>query len=89
MHTWPAIFAAFFIALAVTPLAIRLALRFHIVDIPNHRKVHSKPTPRIGGLAIYAGFVVGTLLLAEYTRQVAAVLVAGSVVFFTGLIDDI
>lgn len=89
MHTWPAIIAAFLTALALAPLAIRLALKFHIVDIPNQRKVHSKPTPRIGGLAIYAAFVVGALLLGAYTRQVAAVLVAGSIVFFTGFLDDI
>lgn len=89
MSTWIAIAVAFLVALAATPLSIRVAHKFHIVDIPNQRKVHQRPTPRIGGIAIYVAFVVGTLLLGEHTRQVAALLVAGSIVFATGLVDDI
>lgn len=89
MMTWIAIAAAFLVALAATPLAIRIAHKFNIVDIPNQRKVHRTPTPRIGGIAIYLAFVVGSLLLMEYTRQVAALLVAGSIVFATGFIDDV
>ena len=88
MRIWLAVAAAFAVALAMTAPAIWLARKLNIVDMPNARKVHTKPTPRIGGIAIYLGFVVGTLLLGTYTRQVAAVLVAGSVVFFTGLVDD-
>ena len=88
MFTWLGIILAFLTTLAVTPIAIRLALKFHVVDMPNQRKVHSKPTPRMGGIAIYLGFVVGTLALMVYTRQVAALLVASSVVMLTGLVDD-
>ena len=88
MFTWLGIAAAFLVALAMTPLAIRLARKYNIVDMPNQRKVHTNPTPRMGGIAIYVGFVVGTLLLAEYTRQVAALLIGGTIVMLTGLIDD-
>lgn len=88
MHVWLALFAALLVALAMTPPAIWLARKLHIVDMPNARKVHTTPTPRIGGIAIYLGFVAGALLLGVYTRQVAAVLIAGSLVFLTGLIDD-
>lgn len=88
MRIWLALAAAFAAALAMTGPAIWLARKLNIVDMPNGRKVHTVPTPRIGGIAIYLGFVAGSLLLGVYTRQVAAVLVAGSVVFLTGLIDD-
>ncbi len=88
MRIWLALAAALLVALAMTPPAIWLARKLNIVDMPNARKVHTTPTPRIGGIAIYLGFVAGALLLGEYTRQVAAVLIAGSVVFLTGLIDD-
>ena len=88
MRIWLALAAAFLVALAMTWPSIWLARKLHIVDMPNARKVHTNPTPRIGGIAIYLGFVAGALLLGVYTRQVAAVLVAGSVVFLTGLIDD-
>ena len=89
MLTWLALAVTFVVVLAVTPLSIRIAKKFHIVDIPNQRKVHQVPTPRIGGVAIYIAFVIGILVLGEYTRQMAALLIAGSVVFFTGLVDDI
>ncbi len=89
MLTWIAIAVAFIAALALTPLAIKIANKFNIVDIPNQRKVHTKAMPRIGGLAIYAAFVLGTLALAVYTREVAALLIAGTIVFITGLVDDI
>ncbi|MBR5430014.1 MAG: undecaprenyl/decaprenyl-phosphate alpha-N-acetylglucosaminyl 1-phosphate transferase [Firmicutes bacterium] len=88
MRIWLALAAALAVALAMTPPAIWLARKLNIVDMPNARKVHTTPTPRIGGIAIYLGFVAGALVLGAYTRQVAAVLIAGSVVFLTGLIDD-
>ncbi len=88
MRIWLALVVAFVAALALTPVAIKLAIRYNIVDIPNQRKIHTKPTPRMGGVAIYAAFVIGALLLGVYTRQVAALLIAGSIVFFTGLLDD-
>ncbi len=76
-------------ALLVTPLAIRLALKYHIVDQPNARKVHQTPTPRMGGVAIYAAFVAGVLVSGCYTKPVAALLIAGSLVMLTGLVDDV
>ena len=88
MRIWLAVAAAFAVALAMTWPSIWLAHKLHIVDMPNARKVHTAPTPRVGGIAIYLGFVAGALLLGVYTRQVAAVLIAGSVVFLTGFIDD-
>ncbi len=39
------------------PLSIRLARWLGIVDHPTHRKIHSKPTPYLGGLGILAAFV--------------------------------
>ena len=89
MLTWFGVAVAFIAALVLTPVAIRLANQFNIVDMPNHRKVHIKPTPRMGGLAIYAAFVLGTLALMVYTREVAALLIAATIVMTTGLIDDV
>jgi len=89
MLTWIGVAIAFIAALALTPLAIKLAKKFNIVDIPNQRKVHTQATPRLGGIAIYAAFVLGALALAVYTREVAALLIAGTIVMVTGLVDDI
>ncbi|MGI6361667.1 MAG: MraY family glycosyltransferase [Bacillota bacterium] len=84
-----AIAAALGIALLCTPLSIRIALKLGVVDYPNARKVHSGVMPRMGGVAIYAGFVVGTMILGFYTREVAALLIASTLVMGVGLVDDI
>ena len=55
---------AFFISLAVTPLSILIAKRTGAIDVPaDDRRLHKKPVPRIGGLAIFISFVIGILIL--------------------------
>ena len=49
------------VVLAATPLASRLARAVGAVDVPSGRRIHSAPTPRLGGLAILAGFLVPVL----------------------------
>ena len=48
----------------VTPLVVRVAARIGALDTPGPRKVHQSPTPRIGGLSIFAGFVAGIVVAA-------------------------
>ena len=43
---------------ALTPLVRRLAVRFGAIDVPSDRKLHTVPTPTMGGLAMWAGFLV-------------------------------
>ena len=43
---------------ALTPLVRRLAIRFGAIDTPSERKLHTVPTPTMGGLAMWAGFLV-------------------------------
>jgi UDP-GlcNAc:undecaprenyl-phosphate GlcNAc-1-phosphate transferase len=51
------------ISLIITPWVIWLAKRVGAVDLPNERKVHKVPTPRLGGVAIYASFFISVGLL--------------------------
>ena len=39
------------VVLAITPLAARLARAVGAVDVPSDRRIHSEPTPRLGGIA--------------------------------------
>src|SRR5262245_4227107 len=55
---------SFFIALLGTYLVRRNAARFGLIDLPNERKVHTNPTPRGGGIAVWLG-VVGTFAVAQ------------------------
>ena len=87
------------LALLLTPLAARIGRRYGIVDAPSSRKVHIKPIPRIGGVAIYLAFFgpfVGFLFYSNgLTGQVLpepAILwlfCGASLVFLMGLADDI
>lgn len=94
--------AVFAVAAAVTyvttPLARRLAARAGAVDIPNDRKVHSDPTPRWGGLAMFVALLAGIGTAWSFTdlrdalresSEVWAVLGAATVVLVVGAIDDV
>lgn len=54
---------AFITAFVITPYTIRLAKRVGAVDIPNDRRINKKPMPRLGGLALIAGFLVSAIYL--------------------------
>ena len=54
---------AFITSFVVTPYTMRLAKKVGAIDIPNKRKVHSKPIPRLGGIAIIAGFIISVVYL--------------------------
>ena len=80
----------------LTPLARRVAVRAGAMAEPRERDVHAIPTPRLGGLAMYAG-VVAALLVAQQLpslqkvftySDVQAVLVAGGVIVLLGVVDD-
>lgn len=87
-------FLAFSLALVltalVTPLIRRLALRYNIVDRPSEaRKIHSRAVAYLGGLAIFIGFVVVTILSLAPSRQLTALLVGCSILVIVGVVDDI
>lgn len=95
-----AFLAAFFITLAATPPTARLAQRLGALDLPDERKIHSRPTPRWGGIAIYLGVVTASLLsilfLSHSLGQVSpslgrmlwTLLGAGTAILALGIIDD-
>jgi len=55
---------AFITAYVITPYTIRLAKKVGALDVPKEtRKIHKKPMPRLGGLAVFAGFTVSVIYL--------------------------
>lgn len=81
--------AAFIVALLVTPLMKKVGVLVGAVDKPNERKVHRGVITRIGGFAIYAGFILPTLWTQLPSREVTGLLISGSLIVVIGLIDDI
>ncbi|MBO8173597.1 MAG: undecaprenyl/decaprenyl-phosphate alpha-N-acetylglucosaminyl 1-phosphate transferase [Bacillaceae bacterium] len=88
----------FFISLVITVMAtpgvMKLAKKIGAVDYPDgKRKVHNKVMPRLGGLAIYIGFVISYLVVfpsfsALYAKEAAGILVGSTIILFVGIIDD-
>ncbi len=91
MTTYVLILAsALILAVGATPLVQRLARRTGMVDKPSARKVHSVPTPLLGGLAIYLAVIVALVLLGDrfYVNQVAGIFLGATLMSFLGLWDD-
>jgi UDP-GlcNAc:undecaprenyl-phosphate GlcNAc-1-phosphate transferase len=79
---------AFTATAALTPVTIAAALRWGLVDQPDERKIHRTPIPRIGGLAVYLGFVGSILVNSILADWMVAILVAGSLLLAVGILDD-
>lgn len=85
-----AFFLAFTISIVATPLVREWAIRRGYVDEPvDKRKVHMKPIPRIGGIAIVVAFTATFLLNFELNRAFAGLLGGLAILFTVGVIDDI
>ena len=54
---------AFITAFVLTPYTMRLAKKVGAIDVPNDRRVNKKPMPRLGGIAVIAGFLVSAIYL--------------------------
>jgi UDP-GlcNAc:undecaprenyl-phosphate GlcNAc-1-phosphate transferase len=80
---------AFLGAGAMTPLMVHLSHQWGLVDHPSDRKIHVHPTPRLGGVAVYLGFLGSVLLNSILPDWMTATLVAGSLLLIVGVVDDV
>lgn len=83
------VFITFLFVALFTPIVKRIAVHIGALDIPNKRKVHKVPIPRLGGLGIYAGFLLGYMLFGRESIQMNAILIGSFIIVITGIIDDI
>lgn len=73
-----------------TPLVRKLAFKIGAVDIPkDNRRVHKKPMPLIGGLAIAIGVFVGILVFMPLDKASISIMLGGLVILIGGIIDDV
>ncbi len=81
---------AFIISFAATPIVKTFAQKVGAMDVPGEeRRVHDHPIPRMGGLAIFLGFLLSVLLFVEITPQLQGILLGCVIIVATGAIDDI
>lgn len=79
----------FLFVLAIIPFIKKVANHVGALDIPDARKVHKKPIPRLGGLGIYMGFLLGYILFGTMSLRMNAILIGSFIIIVTGIIDDI
>ncbi|MEW6009192.1 MAG: MraY family glycosyltransferase [Candidatus Omnitrophota bacterium] len=82
-------FTCLFVSLILTPLLRKLSFVFRLLDHPNGRKIHLKPTPLLGGLAISIP-VLSVIFLLKNTidSQMMSIFFASLIIVILGLIDD-
>ena len=82
---------ALILCIICTPVAIFLAPKVGAVDIPkDNRRMHDKPMPRFGGLAIFVGTMTSTaVFVAPGNPKIIGILVGGALIYVLGLVDDI
>ena len=83
---------AFLVVLLAIPSIIYLAHVKNLLDKPNNRTVHVSLTPRLGGIAIFAGFMSALTIFGEFgegSEAVQHILASSIILFFIGLKDDI
>ncbi len=72
----------------LAPASAWLAARIGAIDYPSERKVHTRPVPRIGGLAVYLAFMAALLRNQQFSREVYGIMLGGTVIFVLGFFDD-
>ena len=85
------------VTLVTTPLVRRVAIWRGWVVPPDERRVHERPTPAIGGVAMFLGLVAGVAVAWRQpalrpvfaSSEMLGVLIAAAVIFLVGLIDDL
>lgn len=88
MYTLFLLTVSFLISLILMPIFIWGSRKFGFVDYPNNRKVHLKPIPYLGGVAILISFAIGVLISRPIEAEYEAIILGGIVIVIVGIIDD-
>ncbi len=73
----------------LVPFVNKAASALDIVAKENQRTIHHGRITRIGGMAVYLAFIIGSAIFLKADRQINAILVGGFIVFSIGFLDDI
>ena len=85
-----ALVSALLVALITTPVVKSLAERVGAVDVPKDaRRMHDHPIPRMGGLAIFLGFLLSTLVFVPLSQPLRGMLLGAILIVILGIFDDI
>ena len=95
-HLFPALtyylystFFAFVITAVLTPIVMKIARKFNLLEYHTFPKEKKMPTPYIGGVAIYLTFLTVLCFYQPWTTQTKGILLGGTIIWIMGTIDDI
>ena len=85
-----ALLVALVVSFMMTPIVKTFAYKVGAIDVPkDNRRMHKTPIPRLGGLAIFIGFMVSILLFAHITSEMKSILLGAVIIVVLGIVDDI
>lgn len=89
LYVLTAALCAALVSFSCTPPVRALAYRIGAIDVPlDKRRMHKKPTPLIGGLAIYIAFTLSSAIFCEYSNTLIAIWIGGTILVAVGILDD-
>jgi len=78
---------------AIMPVMKKIAFLIGATDKPTdeeeHRHIHKKEMPKLGGVGVYLAFLLGYMIFGKYSHQMNSILIGSFIVILTGIIDDI
>jgi UDP-GlcNAc:undecaprenyl-phosphate GlcNAc-1-phosphate transferase len=80
---------ALFVTISLIPLFMKIAGKMKVLDVPDERKVHTVPIPRVGGLAIAIGVFVAMFFWRDESGFLKSYIIGSVVIVFFGIIDDV
>ena len=85
---------AYLLGIFIVPCVIYFSQKFNLIDVPNERKIHHGKISRLGGVAVWVSVMLTFLLLVLLSvypkgQGMSAIIVGGSLMFLTGLVDDV
>ncbi len=89
LHIFIIVFTCFLFSFLITFYIKKIAIHIGAMDIPNKRKVHTKPMPRLGGLGVFLTFLFGYMLFGVQSIQMNSILIGAFIIVTVGVIDDI
>lgn len=80
---------SFVISLALTPVVIKVGPKLGFLDIPkDNRRMHKRPMPIAGGIAIYIAATVVILVFIPLNKNILSLIIGSTIILISGLLDD-